>query len=628
MGISIGGISSGLPTSDIIQQLIAVERAPQVLMKRQVQTLEWKKQVWIEVNNKLLSLKSAVENLLNRDKLLLNKVTVSNDKAISVSASGMAANGEYKITIHKLATSTKLISGPGEGLGIGGKVDPYAKIGENNFGIPISKGFITINGVRIEIEEGDILGTGGDDDTAPNSILNKINTSGAKVKATYDPNTDRITIQATEPGGAVNLGSINDTSNFLTATYLITAPGETIDGYTARTSTSHLGHINPRVNLEKANFATPLIAGVDGKGSFKINGVEIEYDIKEDTLNEIINRINYSNAGVTAFYDPLTDSITLQNKKTGSFAITVEDVTGNLMAALNLDKDTTMIMGENASFTIAGFNNDQPIYSSSNEVRDVIPGLSLTLVEETTEPVRIKVEQDLDGIKNVITNFINQYNSTVRFLNEKLKEKTVTDKEWDEMTDTERRMGLLSGDGVLRNVRSNLLAQAIDPVEGADGIFKMLASIGIESVWDGSGIDSGTLKIDDKKLTEAIRNNPDGVARLFFNDLDADGKVDRDSDGKALEHGVAVRLLDYLDNLLDTKANKNGVKGGVIPRQQDELDSSIKRLQTRIDEFDARMEKREEQLLRQFTALERALAAMQSQSQWLAGQLAGLLGNS
>ena len=627
MALSIGGISSGLPTADIIEQLLAVERAPQVLMQRQVQTLVWKKQVWNEVNNKLLSLKSAVENLLNRDKLLLNKVTVSDDKALTVSASGMAASGEYRITIHKLATSTKLVSGSGEGLGIGGKVDPFAEIGDNNFGIRISKGFFTINGVQIEIEEGDILGTGGEDDTAPNSILYKINTSGAGVKATYDATTDRITIQAAEPGGAVNLGSINDTSNFLTATYLITAPGETIDGYTARTSTSHLGHINPRVNLEDANFATPVTAGVDGIGSFKINGVEIEYNIKEDTLNEIINRINYSDAGVTAFYDPLTDSFTLQNKKTGSFAITVEDVTGNLMAALNLDKNTTMEIGENASFTIAGFNNDQPIYSNTNEIRDIIPGLSFTLLEKTTEPLRVKVEQDVDGIKNVITNFINQYNNTVRFLNEKLKERKVTDKDWEDMTQAERSMGLLSGDGVLRNVRSNLLEQAIDPVEGADGIFKMLSSIGIESVWDGSGLNSGTLKIDDAKLTEAIRNNPDGVARLFFNDLDADGRVDRDSEGRAIEHGVAVRLLDYLDNLLDTKI-KNGVKGGVIPRQQDELDSSIKRIQNRIDEFELRMEKREEQLVRQFTALERALAQMNAQSQWLAGQLAGLIGSN
>ena len=159
------------------------------------------------------------------------------------------------------------------------------------------------------------------------------------------------------------------------------------------------------------------------------------------------------------------------------------------------------------------------------------------------------------------------------------------------------------------------------------GSFKMLSSIGIESVWDGSGLNSGTLKIDDAKLTEAIRNNPDGVARLFFNDLDADGRVDRDSEGRAIEHGVAVRLLDYLDNLLDTKI-KNGVKGGVIPRQQDELDSSIKRIQNRIDEFELRMEKREEQLVRQFTALERALAQMNAQSQWLAGQLAGLIGSN
>ena len=630
MGLQIGGISSGLPTDDIIQKLLAVERNPQILMQRQVQMLQWKKGVWNDVNSRLLGLKSSVENLLNRDKLLINKVSTSDEKAITASASGMAASGEYGITVHNLATSTKLISGPGTGLGLGGTIDPGSALADANFGITISKGVFTINGVQIEIEDGDILGTGADDDLAPNSILNKINSSDAKVKATYDPNTDRITIQTTEAGGTVNLGAITDTSNFLSATYLITAPGEVVDGLTSRTSTSHMGHINPRVYLKDANFATPIAADHNGEGIFKINGIEIKYNINKDTLNKVINRINYSDAGVSAYYDPLTDRIVLQNKKTGSFAITVEDVEGNMTAALNFDKNTTTQMGENAKITVSGYNNEEPIYSNTNQVTDVVPGLTINLNGKTTDPVKIKVEQDTAAIKNVIVNFVNQYNETVKYLNGKLKEKSVTDKTWEEMTESERRLGLLTGDNVLRGVRSNLLQQAIEPMDGDTGIFQTLYSIGIESVLDSSdgGINSGTLKIDDKKLDEAIRNNPDGIAKLFFNDANGDGKVERDSDKKPLESGVAVRLVDYLDNLLDTKVYNYGVKGGVLPRQQDELDSSIKRLQTRIDEFEVRMEKREEYLVRQFTAMERALASMQSQSDWLAGQISGMFANN
>ena len=267
MALSIGGISSGLPTAEHHRTAPCCGKSAAGSNAEAGSDLEWKKQVWNEVNNKLLSLKSAVENLLNRDKLLLNKVTVSDDKALTVSASGMAASGEYRITIHKLATSTKLVSGSGEGPGIGGKVDPFAEIGDNNFGIRISKGFFTINGVQIEIEEGDILGTGGEDDTAPNSILYKINTSGAGVKATYDATTDRITIQAAEPGGEVNLGPSTTPA---TSSQLLISSQPLGDNRRIHCQNQHQppGPHKLRVNLEDANFATPVTAGVDGIGSF------------------------------------------------------------------------------------------------------------------------------------------------------------------------------------------------------------------------------------------------------------------------------------------------------------------------------------------------------------------------
>lgn len=627
MGIQINGPASGMQTDLLIQQLLSIERRPQVVMNRQLQLMQWKKSTWNDINKKLLDLKTTVEGLLQKDKLLASSVSSSKEELITATTRGIANSGDYFVTVHNLATSTKLTSGAGVfGLGLGKGINTELAFQEGgNFGTRISYGHFTINGVQIEIEEGDYLGDG--TGTDGHDLIKKINESAANVTATYDAATDRLSISAKEPGGKVNLGAVTDTSNFLTATYLLTAPEAEVEGVKVRTSTSHLGHINTRELLKNANFGQELLdgeGGSEGQGKFKINGVEISYDLSKDSLDTVLNRINNSDAQVTAFYDKMTDRILLQNKATGNFEIALEDLEGNFVQALDLGAGSSVMMGQNAKLTIEGFNNDQPIYSNSNQIENIVPGLSLNLKGVTEGAVKLTVEQDQETIKKTITDFVNKYNETVRYFNEKLKEKSVEDKELDEMTESERRMGAFNGDRTLSQIRFGLLEQIVDPINDPDGVFKVLSQIGIESVIDSTGMNSGTLKIDEKKLEEAIRNNPEGIARMFFNDVDGDGRITRDDDRKPVESGIAVRLLDYLDGLLDTRSYEHG-KGGVVPRQQDVLETDIKFLQQRIDDFDRRMEQREQYLMRQFTAMEKALATLYSQSDWLGGQLAGLM---
>ena len=628
MGIQVNGPASGIQTDLLIQQLLSIERRPQVVMNRQLQLMQWKKSTWNEINTKLLDFKTTVEGLLHRDKLLASKVTSSKEEKVTAIASGIANSAEYEITVHALASSTKLMSGSGKaGFGLGKAINQFLPFSDGgNFGTRISKGTFTINGAQIEIEDGDYLGDGTGADG--HDLIKKINDSAANVIASYDPATDCLEIKAKNPGGNVNLGAVTDTSNFLTVTYLLTSPEEQNGGVALRTSTSHLGHIHNRELLKNANFAEELLdkdGGTEGQGKFKINGVEITYDLSRDNFDNVLSRINNSDAGVTAFYDKMTDRLIFQNKATGSFEIVLEDVEGNFVEALDLGAGSTVSMGQNAKLSIVGFNNDQPIYSSSNQVTNVVPGLTINLKATTTEPVKLNVEQDQDTIKKTITDFVNKYNETVKYFNSKLKEKSVTDKDIEEMTDSERRAGLMSGNSTLGKIRFGLLEQIIDPLSDSDGVFKLLSQMGIESVVDPSGANSGTLKINDNKLEDAIRNNPEGIARFFFNDADGNGIITRDEDKKPIESGIAVRLVDYLDSLLDTRVYEHG-KGGVVPRQQDELDESMKYLKKRIDDFDKRMEQRELYLVRQFTSMEKSLAILQSQSSWLSGQIAGLFG--
>lgn len=83
--------------------------------------------------------------------------------------------------------------------------------------------------------------------------------------------------------------------------------------------------------------------------------------------------------------------------------------------------------------------------------------------------------------------------------------------------------------------------------------------------------------------------------------------------------GIAGAVARVADVLL-------GIGEGSIQSVIDGLDRQVRQLNERIERLDARLERRREDLIRRFVALESALARAQSQSQWLAMQLAQIPG--
>ncbi|MGE5554075.1 MAG: flagellar filament capping protein FliD [Betaproteobacteria bacterium] len=632
--LRIGGISTGLDTQSIIDALIEVERRPQVIMQRNQQILTWKKEYWSEINTKLLAVKTAVANLLDREKLLAKKTTSSDDKVLTATANGSAASGQYTIAVTSLATETVLRSGSGAlGLGLGGKVDVGQAVNSDasKLGVKVNSGTFTINGVTFTIKSGDYLGTG--NTTDPLDIIGKINAQSGTtgVTASYDAATDKLVL--TTSNGTLNLGAAGDTSNFLSATGLLTAP---LEGGTTKRSVVHLGRINPDQPLAAANFGTPLTDDGTGHGVFKINGVEIAYDVNTDTLNKLITRINNSAANVIAAYDPTTDRLVLRSKATGTISITVEEIAGkgNFLTAAGLTAaaGATQTLGSNAVFTVSGLNNDQPITRTTNSVSDVISGVTLNLKDDPGTPVTLTVEQDVEAAKGVIKDFVAKYNDAISLINTRLSEKKVTGKDWDKMTDAERKSGIMRGENALSDLRFRLASMVTAPVPGAPALMDALTDLGIKSgVTTGNASVStgqnGALVLDEAKLDEVLKNTPELVADLFFKDADADGRVDKDANGVPTERGVAAQLDYYLAQLTDTKSVLRGsvsVKAGVVPRQQDVLSRMIDDLQEQIDAFDQRMEQREADLVRQFTLMEQMVAQFQAQSAWLTQQIGKL----
>ena len=73
--------------------------------------------------------------------------------------------------------------------------------------------------------------------------------------------------------------------------------------------------------------------------------------------------------------------------------------------------------------------------------------------------------------------------------------------------------------------------------------------------------------------------------------------------------------------LLDTDAASiQGVLDGI--------DTQKERIQDRIDQFDLRLDRRAEALIKRFTALEEAMARAQTQANWIQAQLGALIASS
>jgi len=105
---------------------------------------------------------------------------------------------------------------------------------------------------------------------------------------------------------------------------------------------------NSNPNLQ---FGLPAIAN----GSFQVNGENISVNTT-DSINDVVNRINLSNAGVTAAFNTMTEQLDfLQNTLGASPTINLQNDTSNFLQATKLD-GATVVAGIDPE-TIKSFAN-------------------------------------------------------------------------------------------------------------------------------------------------------------------------------------------------------------------------------------------------------------------------------
>lgn len=566
------------------------------------------------------SLQTAVDDAVGSDKVTVStnasgylEITAADTsvQVISVSATDSSVAGLTDLGFGTAATLSSTANGVSKEVQ-GSAAADYTSLSDESF-------VITLDGTDYTVDLDSVtdlssLKTAVNNAVGSGKVTVSINSSGYLEFTSADTGVQSITVSATSSSDS----GLTDLGFGTTATF-----SNRLD--TSDTLETIAGQLSS---------STALSYNGDGEIELTINGTTKTFD-KSDTLADMMSEINKADLGVTMTYNSITGELVMTADDTGAGnSLTVTDSGTSNFAALLLSKSTA---GLDAKLTIDG----QSLTRSTNNV--TIDGVTYTANQVTDSAATVTVAQDTDGVYDLISNFVDAYNTLIDTLNTAVDENAdsdyppLTDDEKADMTDdeiaaweTKAKVGLLENDSTLESILSDMRTALIDSVSG---MTTSLASIGITS---GTYDEKGTLYIDEDTLTSAIASDPEAVMNLFTQQA-----ISTTSDGTPLagttvirtlsskdlstrykEEGIGYRFYDLLQKNISTIRDSAGNKGALLEAAGTEDDASdtdntlttlIDKYDDEIDDENDRLDDYEDKLYAKYTSLETYISQMNSQ---------------
>ena len=110
-GITTGvGIFSGINTSQLIDQLIAIESRPKQLAQARVLQLQQQQAAWLDLNSKVQSLKAAAAAFRTANIFKTNAAGSSDEHVLTATAGVTATPGSYQFIVDRLVSTQQFLS--------------------------------------------------------------------------------------------------------------------------------------------------------------------------------------------------------------------------------------------------------------------------------------------------------------------------------------------------------------------------------------------------------------------------------------------------------------------------------------------------------------------------------------
>lgn len=414
------------------------------------------------------------------------------------------------------------------------------------------------------------------------------NTAYSNNKVTMNTATSAVAITASSAAGTGTM-TIDSITQLAEAAMLSSKNVFTGTSYSSDTT------------LENLQLTNKFQFDEEGKLSFTINDKQFTFT-KDTSIAMMMKEINSSDAGVTMRFSSLTKGFSITADATGSTnGINIVNLTGNAFASENsaIGIAQGSLSGKDAVCKIEGIDVTQ----ASNTF--TFDGITYTLSAKSDTPISFTVSEDYQATVDSITSFVSAYNDLVGALQTKLQEKVyykyppLTDAQRDEMSDEEienwekyAKSGMLSNDSYISTLLTELRGSFYSTIEGTG---MKMSDIGLTT---GLYADGAKIVVDQNKLLNALKTNPDKVKSMFTQTASAD------NNNKA---GLMVRisnaLLDYTKGTTDVAL--------------DSLDDKIDESEEKEDAMKTQMTEREEKLWAKFSQMESALSKLNSMSSWI-----------
>lgn len=292
-----------------------------------------------------------------------------------------------------------------------------------------------------------------------------------------------------------------------------------------------------------------------------------------DTLASVQAKIQAANFGLAA-------NIINDGSSTAPFRLSLTATHSGKAGQVVIDTGTTglqmrtLVQAQDAAVYVGGTGSGQPLLvtSSTNQLSNVIPGVTVSLLSASSQPTTLSITRDGTGVAKQLQTFTDTFNGLVDAINTYTQFDTTTNK-----------AGLLLGDPTTQMIQQKMY-EVFSAVVSSAGQFRTLGDVGL-TLGDGAKI---TFNSD--TFNSAFAQNPDAVKTLFSQSADGLGKVIDQS---------MTSLVDPTD--------------GAITFENNTLTSQTTDFQQQITQLDSILSDKRAVLEQQFANMETTLATLQSQ---------------
>ncbi len=626
--MNIGGLASGLDTNNIISELMQVERIPIDQLEARKAGYQAKDAAWQQISSRFAAIRTALDAVKDASDLSGFVSAASSDESVAtVSVTGNAQPGTSTFTVDALAAAHQVVSTTDFS-------SADALVGAGDF-------TLTVGGVDTTITT--------DATTTLAELAQQINAADVGVSAAVlqvDSTTFKLSLTSTDTGAAAQFAT-SSTITTLGSTTVVQQAGDAqitigsgAGALTLSRSSNTITDLVPGVSIElKGTSAAPITISVDRDTAAAADAIQalvdevnttlttlgsyMDYDADTDqagallgdsTARSLVDQLRSSISGTILSGEayPTASSIGITINRDGTFDV---DST-KLQDALDTDFDAVVDL-----LVRSGSATDGRVTFVSSTSGTISSTYAVQITQAATAP---SATSSIYAAPAADSTFQITVGSTTV---------DVSVATGDPIATTVANINAaLTAAGVTTLTASAIVNAGNDYLQldhtsyGSGATFTVTGDpFGLAGTYTGidvAGTIGGQAATGSGRYLTADAGDPSGL-KLSISATAADVS----GAGGTLDLGT-VTYSEGVFGALDAVVDEAEGTFGAIARAQDRWQSQIDLIDDRIADMEDRLDRKEALLVKQFSALETAMAQLTAQANWLASQLGSLAGGS